>query len=98
MNPIAAAFTTVTITTLGRWAKGKGLTIDTVVGFVFLAIFLTVADQANPKLARAFGALVVVSVAIVHLPAILGKSGLAKSSTATSRTVASEPSRKRGAF
>jgi len=71
MNPIPAAILTATITTLGRWAKGKGMTVDTVVGLVFLAVFLAALEQANAKLARAFGALIVVSVAIVHLPAIL---------------------------
>lgn len=76
MNPIPAAILTAGITTLGRWAKGEGLTVTTVVGLVFLAIFLSVLEQANGKAARAFGLLVVVSVAIVHLPAILPKANL----------------------
>lgn len=76
MNPVPAAVTIGLLTVLGRWARGKTLTIDTVVGVVVLAVLLAMLDQVNNKLARAFGALAVVAVAIVHLPAILDKAGV----------------------
>lgn len=76
MTPIVASVLVGLMTTLGRWAKGKGLTIDTVVGVVVLALSLALIEQANEKLARAFGALVVVGVALVHAPIIIDATGL----------------------
>lgn len=76
MTPIVASILVGLMTTLGRWAKGKGLTIDTVVGVVVLALSLALIEQANEKLARAFGALVVVGVALVHAPIIIDATGL----------------------
>lgn len=76
MTPIVASVLVGLMTTLGRWAKGKGLTIDTVVGVVILALSLALIEQANEKLARAFGALVVVGVALVHAPIIIDATGL----------------------
>lgn len=78
MNPITTAVVVGVMTTLGRWARGKGLTIDTVVGVVVLAITLAVIDTANEKLARAFGVLIVVGVAFAHLPVLLNATGLGK--------------------
>lgn len=76
MTPIVASILVGLMTTLGRWAKGKGLTIDTVVGVVVLALSLALIEQANEKLARAFGTLVVVGVALVHAPIIIDATGL----------------------
>lgn len=60
MNPIPAALLTATITTLERWARGKGLTIDTVVGLVGIAVLLAVIHEINAQFAKALGVLVVV--------------------------------------
>lgn len=76
MSPIVAAALVATMTTLGRWARGKTLTIDTVVGLVGVAIGLTVLEQANQKFARGFAILVVIGVAVAHLDVIVGSSGL----------------------
>jgi hypothetical protein len=76
MSPIVAAATVAAMTTLGRWARGKGLTIDTVVGLVGVALGLAVIEQANAKLARGLGALVVIGVAAAHLPILLDQTGL----------------------
>lgn len=78
MTPVTAAVVVGIMTTLGRWARGKGLTIDTVVGVALLAVTLALIDTANEKLARAFGALVVVGVAFAHVPTILDATGLVK--------------------
>lgn len=78
MNPVLASLLVGGMTTVGRWAKGKGLTADTVVGVVFLALSLSLIEQANEKLSRAFGLLVVVAVAIVYAPIIIDATGLAK--------------------
>jgi len=77
MNPVIASLLVGAMTTFGRWAKGKGLTVDTVVGVVFLALCLSLIEQANEKLARSFGLLVVVGVGIVYAPIIIDATGLA---------------------
>lgn len=76
MSPLMAAFTVAAMTTLGKWARGKSLSVDTVVGLVGVAVGLAVVDQANARLARAMGALVVIGVAVAHLPTVLDASGL----------------------
>lgn len=76
MNPLVAAATVAAMTTLGRWARGKGLTIDTVLGVVGVALGLAIIDQANAKLARGLGALIVIGVAAAHLPTLLNATGL----------------------
>jgi hypothetical protein len=78
MSPIVVSVVVGVMTTLGRWARGKGLTIDTVVGVVVLAIVLSVIDTANEKLGKAFGVLIVVGVAFAHVPVILDATGLGK--------------------
>lgn len=78
MNPVMAAVVVGLMTTLGRWARGKGLTIDTVVGVTFLAVALALIETADEKLAKAFGTLIVVGVAFAHVPVILDKTGLVK--------------------
>lgn len=77
MNPVMTSLLVGAMTTFGRWAKGKGLTVDTVVGVVFLALCLSLIEQANEKLARSFGLLVVVGVGIVYAPIIIDATGLA---------------------
>jgi hypothetical protein len=76
MSPIVAAVTVAAMTTLGRWARGKTLTIDTVVGVVGVALGLAVVEQANTRLARQLGALIVIGVAAAHLPILLDSTGL----------------------
>lgn len=78
MTPIVASVVVGVMTTLGRWARGKGLTIDVVVGVVVLAVTLALIETANEKLARAFGALVVIGVGLAHAPIVLDATGLTK--------------------
>lgn len=78
MSPIVAAVMVGVMTTLGRWARGKGLTVDTVVGVVVLALALAVIEQGNEKLSRAFGLLVVLGVALAHAGIVLDATGLTK--------------------
>lgn len=78
MTPIVTAVVVGVLTTLGRWARGKGLTIDVVVGVVVLAVTLALVETANEKLARAFGVLVVVGVGLAHADVVLNATGLTK--------------------
>lgn len=76
MSPILASILTGAITTFGRWARGKTLDMNTVIGVVVLAITLTLIEQANEKLAKAFALLVVVAVSVAHVGVILDATGL----------------------
>jgi hypothetical protein len=78
MNPVVTAVVVGVMTTLGRWARGKSLDINTVVGVVVLAVILSIIDAANGKLARTFGVLVIVGVGLAHLPIILKATGMTK--------------------
>lgn len=77
MNPVLAALIVGAITTFGKWARGKTLDIETVVGVVVLAVCLAVIDQMNEKLAKAFALLAVVAVTVAHAGVILDATGLA---------------------
>lgn len=70
MNPIVVGLLLGAVTTVARWARGKTMTVDTVVGVAGVAIGLAVVDQMNKDLAKAMGTLIVVSVVIVQGPAI----------------------------
>lgn len=76
MNPLVTGLLVGALTTIGRWSRGKGLTIDTVLGVLGVAFGLAIIEQFNKDLAKAFSALVIVAVAWVHLPHILKQTGL----------------------
>jgi hypothetical protein len=80
MTPVVTAVVVGIMTTLGRWARGKNLSIDLVVAVVVLAVTLALIDTANEKLARSFGTLIVIGVAFAHIPTILDATGLGKGS------------------
>lgn len=66
MSPVVVAVVVGAITTLGKWANGKTISIDTVVGIVGVAVGLAVLDQINKDLSKAMGILVVVGVTVAH--------------------------------
>lgn len=76
MSPILASLAIGIMTTGARWAKGKTLDVDTVVGVLVLAVILSVLDSMNPKFGRAFSLLAVVAVGLVHGNTILDATGL----------------------
>jgi hypothetical protein len=77
VNPVLAALLVGAITTFGKWARGKSLDIDTVVGVVVLAVCLAIIDQVNAQLAKAFALLAVVAVTVAHAGVIIDATGLA---------------------
>lgn len=78
MNPVAAAVTAGAMVVAGKWADGKAPDIMNGIGIAGIAIGLAVIDQANEKLAEAFGTLIVLSIAFVYLPKIVKGAGLSK--------------------
>lgn len=77
MNPVAAAVITGALIVGGKWADGKAPTVENGVGVAGIAIGLALLEQGSPKLATAFGWLIVLSVGIVYIPTIVKGAGLA---------------------
>lgn len=75
MSPVVAAIIVAATTTIGRWARGKNLDVDIVVGLVGIAIGLSIIDQMNKDLAKAFGALAVIATLFAHADVIFGVVG-----------------------
>lgn len=75
LNPITVAVTVGALVIAGKWARGQSPNIDNAVGVAGVALGLAVLEQMNTKLAAAFGGLILVSVAAVHLPTIVKAAG-----------------------
>jgi hypothetical protein len=73
MNPISAAFLVGAMIVVRKWSSGKSIEIDNVLGIAGVALGLAVIGTINKELGRAFGALVVVSVALWQAPDLLKK-------------------------
>lgn len=74
MNPVPAALMVAVLTIVGRWSRGKDFDTDTAtknaIGVGGVAIGLAFISEVNEELGKAFGALVVVGVAMYHLKPI----------------------------
>lgn len=70
MNPIATALVAGTLIIVGKWSINQSPNIDNAIGVAGIAVGLAVLEQANVKLSRAFGALILLSVTIVYFPKI----------------------------
>lgn len=75
MNPIATAVTAGALVALGKWSRGQTLNVDNVIGVVGIAISLAVIEQLDERIGNAFAVLILVSIASVHLPAIVKALG-----------------------
>lgn len=71
MNPVPAALMVAVLTIVGRWSRGKDFDSETAtknaIGVGGVAIGLAFISEMNEQLGKAFGALVVVGVALYHL-------------------------------
>lgn len=63
MTSVVATGVTVTI---GRWSQEKPVEIKTFVGIAAFAIFLSVMQASNSKLAEQFGTLILVSAVLIY--------------------------------
>lgn len=61
--------------TAGKWARGQTPTVQNGIGIAGIALGLALLEQINAQLAKAFGVLILVSIAIVHLPTIVKELG-----------------------
>lgn len=78
MDTSTSALLTSVLVVSGQWANGKGITTRVVLGGIFLAIVLSVMSNANEKLAKQFGLLILVGAVITYVPTILTKTGIGK--------------------
>lgn len=75
LNPVTVAVISGALVVGGKWARGQSPNIDNAVGVAGIAIGLAVLDQMNEQLSNAFGALILITLAIVHFPAISKAAG-----------------------
>lgn len=73
MNPIPAAFLVGAMIVVRKWSDGKNVEIANVLGIAGVALGLATLGTINKDLGRAFGALIVVSVALWQAPDVLKK-------------------------
>jgi hypothetical protein len=78
MNPVTVSLAVGVLVVLGKWSRDQSPNIDNAIGVAGVAIGLALLDQIDGRLSKAFGTLILVSVAVVHLPEIAKKAGLVK--------------------
>lgn len=67
------------IVAVGQWAKKDGtVSIKLVVGMMVLVLMLSALDSAQPKLAKQFAALILVTVVFTYAIPITKKLGFTK--------------------
>lgn len=75
MNPIATGIVAGALIVGGQWARNKAPTVDNAIGIAGIALSLALLEQINLKLAHGFSVLILVSLAVVHLPTIVKALG-----------------------
>ncbi len=78
MNPIPASLLIGVLVTLRKWSNGEQISIENVLGVAGTAVVLGVLAAINRDLARAFGALAVLAVALAHVPTIFERAGFSQ--------------------
>lgn len=78
LNPVTVAIVSGALVTMGKWSQNKTPNIDNAVGVAGIALGLAVLDQINEELGAAFAVLILVSIAMVHLPNIVKAAGFGK--------------------
>lgn len=78
MNTTTSTLLAGSIVIMGRWAQDKPINSRIVIGIMGTAIMLSLINEADNGLARAFGGLVLVTAVFAYAPDILKKTGLTK--------------------
>lgn len=66
MNTTTSVVATGVTVTVGQWASEKRLSIKVFVGIAAMAIFLSIMESGNEKLAQQFGMLILVSAVLIY--------------------------------
>lgn len=78
MSPLSSLALTGALVVAGSWSKGQKLSIREAVGFAVLLVMLTVAEDINPPVARAFGVLILLTALIYYGPSVFKSFGFSK--------------------
>lgn len=81
ISPVTTAIVSGGLIVAGKWADGKGPTVDNAVGVAGIALGLALLEQADERLSSAFAVLILVSIGVVYLPKITTAVGFNKSAT-----------------
>lgn len=73
MTTLDLTLLTGLVAVIGRWSQDKGVDVPSVIGFVFVAIMLSVIQSVNEKVARAIAWLLLLSVALIYVPDVSSK-------------------------
>lgn len=76
MNPVNSSVLTGVIVVLGRWSEGKTVEIKTVIAVTILALFLSLMEQGNAKLANGFALLIIIAATMRYAIPITKKLGI----------------------
>lgn len=77
MNPVATSLVAGALIIAGKWSRNQELKIDNAIGIAGIALGLALMEQMNERLSRMFGILILLSLAFIHLPAIVTSLGFA---------------------
>lgn len=75
MDTTTSALLTGVMVAVGQWAQDKKINARLIIAVLILALFLSLMGQSQPKLARQFGALILISATLGFGPSILNKLG-----------------------
>ena len=73
MTTLDLTLLTGLVAVIGRWSQDKGVDVPSVIGFVFVAVMLSIIQGANEKVARAIAWLLLLSVALIYVPDVSSK-------------------------
>lgn len=85
MDTTTSIVGTSIVVTIGRWADEKQLDMRMFVGLAFVAIFLSIMENSNAKLAQQFGSLILISAILIYAIPISNK---VKGTTSAKKTPA----------
>jgi len=97
MSIVSETAIAAVLVTLGKWAKGEGLSARFAMAGGFVVLFLFILQGMNEKFAEAFGALLVFTSLLTYGPVIAEKAGLINTSTTTTNTPSTPKSMSGGA-
>jgi hypothetical protein len=75
VNPVATAIVAGALIVGGKWARNQTPNVDNAIGVAGVALGLALLEEASVKVSRAFAALILISLAVVHLPTIVKSLG-----------------------
>lgn len=79
LNPVTVAVISGALVIAGKWSRGQVPGMDNAIGIAGIALGLATLEQINEQLSAAFATLILVTLAMVHLPTIVKAAGFQSS-------------------